>query len=84
MVACKLPLLRETKKNQWVGQREVTCDSYRNVAETGIRHHAIQETGESLGYWKIFAHCLLYCCQMSTNFSEKMFSYSCRNICCQT
>jgi hypothetical protein len=61
MVACELPVLRETKKNQWVDQREVTRDYYRNVAETGIRHHAIQEIVESLEYWKIFAQCFLYC-----------------------
>jgi hypothetical protein len=60
MVACEKPVLRETKKNQWVDQKEVTRDYYRNIAETGIRH-AIQEIVESLGYWKIFAQCFLYC-----------------------
>jgi hypothetical protein len=48
----ELPVLRETKKNQWVHQREVIFDNYRNVAETGIRHHAIQEIVESLGTGK--------------------------------
>jgi hypothetical protein len=61
MVACKLPVLRKTKKNQWVHPREVTRDNYRNVAETGMRHHAFQEIVEGLGYWKIFVHCFLYC-----------------------
>ena len=51
----------------------MTRDYYRNIAETGIRHHAIQEIVESLGYWKIFAQCFLYCWQRSTNFSEKCF-----------
>jgi hypothetical protein len=42
------------------------------AAETGIRHHVVQEMVESLGYQKVFACCIPHSLTGALNSAKKI------------